>query len=136
MGSSGLPRSQRSSLPSPCYRTLRRRLGFCRARSPAPARELLHLPSLQADLRRVAPPNNLINHQLLCRTLRPVKSTDSIGQFFVVQNTGEKKVTVGVQATSDISSKQTLLPLSKGESKRVNISYSSPNGGEALLLLK
>ncbi|KAI5010368.1 hypothetical protein ZWY2020_012505 [Hordeum vulgare] len=59
--------------------------------------------------------------------------TDSIGQFFVVQNTGEKKVTVGVQATSDISSKQTLLPLSKGESKRVNISYSSPNGGEALL---
>ncbi|XP_044975250.1 uncharacterized protein LOC123443068 isoform X2 [Hordeum vulgare subsp. vulgare] len=61
--------------------------------------------------------------------------TDSIGQFFVVQNTGQKKVTVGVKATSDISIKQTLLPLSNGESKRVNINYSSPNGGEALLYI-
>lgn len=43
----------------------------------------------------------------------------SIGQFFIVENTGQKTVTVDVKATSDISIKQTLPPLSKGESKRV-----------------
>uniref|UniRef100_R7WDB6 DUF7356 domain-containing protein n=1 Tax=Aegilops tauschii TaxID=37682 RepID=R7WDB6_AEGTA len=60
-------------------------------------------------------------------------STTSIGQFFIVENTGQKTVTVDVKATSDISIKQTLPPLKKGESKRVNINYSSPNGGEVTL---
>ncbi|KAI5018966.1 hypothetical protein ZWY2020_043854 [Hordeum vulgare] len=62
-----------------------------------------------------------------------VSKTASIGQFFIVQNTGQKKVTVDVKATSDISIKQTLVPLSKGESKRVSIIYNGPNGGEVTL---
>ncbi|KAM3411150.1 hypothetical protein ACQJBY_003036 [Aegilops geniculata] len=62
-----------------------------------------------------------------------VSKTASIGQFFIVENTGQKTVTVDVKATSDISIKQTLPPLKKGESKRVNINYSSPNGGEVTL---
>ncbi|XP_048543425.1 nascent polypeptide-associated complex subunit alpha, muscle-specific form [Triticum urartu] len=62
-----------------------------------------------------------------------VSKTASSGQFFIVQNTGQNTVTVDVKTTSDISIAHTLPPLSKGESKRVNISSSSPNGGEVTL---
>ncbi|XP_047095300.1 uncharacterized protein LOC124707683 [Lolium rigidum] len=64
-----------------------------------------------------------------------ISKTASSGQFFLLKNTGQNTITVNVKATSDISIKQKLPPLSlsKGESKRVNISYSNLNGGEITL---
>uniref|UniRef100_A0ACD5U354 Uncharacterized protein n=1 Tax=Avena sativa TaxID=4498 RepID=A0ACD5U354_AVESA len=61
-----------------------------------------------------------------------ISKTDSVGKF-IVQNTGQNTISVNVKATSDVTIKQTLSALSKGESKRVSISYSNPNGGEITL---
>lgn len=62
-----------------------------------------------------------------------VSQTASAGQFVIVQNRGQNTVTVNVKATPDISIEPKLPPLRKGESKRINISYMNPNGGEISL---